>query len=51
MKVSDRVTGLILVVLGALAYYGGSLLPPVPGQQVGPEHVLGDKDVIELHMK
>ena len=37
MKVSDRVTGLILVVLGALAYYGGSLLPPVPGQQVGPD--------------
>ena len=37
MKVSDRFTGLILVVLGALAYYGGSLLPPVPGQQVGPD--------------
>jgi putative tricarboxylic transport membrane protein len=37
MKVSDRVTGLMLVVLGALAYYGGSLLPPVPGQQVGPD--------------
>ena len=37
MKVSDRVTGLILLVLGALAYYGGSLLPPVPGQQVGPD--------------
>jgi putative tricarboxylic transport membrane protein len=37
MKVSDRFTGLILIVLGALAYYGGSLLPPVPGQQVGPD--------------
>lgn len=37
MKVSDRVTGLMLIVLGALAYYGGSLLPPVPGQQVGPD--------------
>lgn len=36
MKVSDRVTGLMLVVLGALAYWGGSQLPPVPGQQVGP---------------
>jgi ribosome-interacting GTPase 1 len=21
------------------------------GQQVGPEHVLADKDIIELHMK
>lgn len=37
MKVSDRVTGLMLVVLGALAYWGGSKLPPVPGQQVGPD--------------
>ncbi len=37
MKVSDRVTGFMLVVLGALSYYGGSLLPPVPGQQVGPD--------------
>ena len=27
----------MLIVLGALAYYGGSLLPPVPGQQVGPD--------------
>ena len=25
-----------MVVLGGLAAYGGSLLPPVPGQQVGP---------------
>jgi putative tricarboxylic transport membrane protein len=37
VKVSDRVTGLILLVLGACTYYGGSLLPPVPGQQVGPD--------------
>ncbi|MEO5771755.1 MAG: tripartite tricarboxylate transporter TctB family protein [Burkholderiaceae bacterium] len=37
MKVSDRVTGLILVVLGGAAYWGGSRLPPVPGQQVGPD--------------
>ena len=36
MHVSDRVTGLLMVVLGALATYGGSRLPPVPGQQVGP---------------
>jgi putative tricarboxylic transport membrane protein len=36
MKVSDRVTGAILVALGAAAYWGGSRLPPVPGQQVGP---------------
>ena len=36
MKVSDRVTGALLVALGAAAYWGGSLLPPVPGQQVGP---------------
>lgn len=36
MKVSDRVTGAMLVALGGAAYWGGSLLPPVPGQQVGP---------------
>lgn len=36
MQLSDRVTGLFLVALGGLAAYGGSLLPPVPGQQVGP---------------
>jgi putative tricarboxylic transport membrane protein len=36
MHLSDRVTGLALVVLGGLAAYGGSRLPPVPGQQVGP---------------
>jgi putative tricarboxylic transport membrane protein len=36
MQLSDRVTGGFLVGLGALSFYGGSLLPPVPGQQVGP---------------
>lgn len=36
MKVSDRVTGAMLVGLGAASYWGGSLLAPVPGQQVGP---------------
>jgi putative tricarboxylic transport membrane protein len=37
MKVSDRITGLILVILGGFVYWGGSKLPPVPGQQVGPD--------------
>jgi putative tricarboxylic transport membrane protein len=32
----DRVTGLFIVALGGLAAYGGSRLPPVPGQQIGP---------------
>jgi putative tricarboxylic transport membrane protein len=36
MRLPDRFTGLFLVGLGALAAYGGSRLPPVPGQQVGP---------------
>jgi putative tricarboxylic transport membrane protein len=36
MRLSDRVTGLFLVGLGAAAAYGGWLLPPVPGQPVGP---------------
>ncbi|MGE5513067.1 MAG: tripartite tricarboxylate transporter TctB family protein [Bacteroidota bacterium] len=36
MQLSDRVTGLFLVGLGGLAAYGGAQLPPVPGQQVGP---------------
>jgi putative tricarboxylic transport membrane protein len=36
MKVPDWVTGAMLVALGAASYWGGSLLPPVPGQQVGP---------------
>jgi putative tricarboxylic transport membrane protein len=36
MQLSDRVTGLFLIALGGVAAYGGSRLPPVPGQQVGP---------------
>jgi putative tricarboxylic transport membrane protein len=36
MWLPDRVTGSFLIVLGAAAAYGGSRLPPVPGQQVGP---------------
>jgi putative tricarboxylic transport membrane protein len=36
MQLPDRFTGLFLVALGGLAAYGGSRLPPVPGQQVGP---------------
>jgi putative tricarboxylic transport membrane protein len=36
MLISDKVSGIMLVGLGAAAAYGGSLLPPVPGQQVGP---------------
>jgi putative tricarboxylic transport membrane protein len=37
MQLSDRVTGLFMVALGGLAAYGGSRLPPVPGQQIGPD--------------
>jgi putative tricarboxylic transport membrane protein len=36
MQLSNRVTGLFLVALGGAAAYGGWLLPPVPGQQIGP---------------
>lgn len=36
MHLPDRLTGSVLVVLGALAAYGGSRLAPVPGQQIGP---------------
>ncbi|MEI8146373.1 MAG: tripartite tricarboxylate transporter TctB family protein [Alphaproteobacteria bacterium] len=36
MKISDALTGSALAALGVAAWYGGSLLPPVPGQQVGP---------------
>ncbi|MDQ8731852.1 tripartite tricarboxylate transporter TctB family protein [Bradyrhizobium sp. LHD-71] len=36
MLIPDRVSGIMLVGLGAAAAYGGSLLPPVPGQQIGP---------------
>jgi putative tricarboxylic transport membrane protein len=37
MKLSDRVTGTFLVVLGSVTAYYGSKLPPVRGQPVGPE--------------
>ncbi|TCI00128.1 tripartite tricarboxylate transporter TctB family protein [Roseococcus sp. SYP-B2431] len=36
MQLSDRVTGGALVLLGAAAAWGGSRLPAVPGQDVGP---------------
>jgi hypothetical protein len=36
MQLSDRITGAVLVSLGAAAAWGGSRLPPVPGQDVGP---------------
>ena len=36
MQLSDRITGAFLIGLGGDAAYAGSRLPPVPGQQVGP---------------
>lgn len=36
MHLSDRVTGGVLVALGAAAAIAGSRLPAVPGQEVGP---------------
>lgn len=36
MRLSDSITGSFVATLGALATYGGSLLPPVPGQNIGP---------------
>lgn len=36
MLLSDRTTGIAVAALGVAAFYGGSLQPPVPGQQVGP---------------
>ncbi|WP_421988743.1 tripartite tricarboxylate transporter TctB family protein [Roseococcus sp.] len=36
MQLSDRITGGALVVLGAASAWGGSRLPAVPGQDVGP---------------
>ncbi|MCU4178552.1 tripartite tricarboxylate transporter TctB family protein [Bosea sp. BH3] len=36
MLLSDRITGSTLAALGAAAFFYGSKLPPVPGQQVGP---------------
>lgn len=34
---ANRLTGLFIIILGALAAWGGSRLPPVPGQQIGPD--------------
>ena len=36
MLLSDRITGGVIATLGAAAFFYGSKLPPVPGQQVGP---------------
>jgi putative tricarboxylic transport membrane protein len=36
MRLPDRLIGLLTFGLGAVAAYAGSRLPPVPGQQVGP---------------
>jgi len=36
MQLSDRLTGGVIATLGSLAFFYGSKLPPVPGQQVGP---------------
>jgi putative tricarboxylic transport membrane protein len=36
MRLSDRITGSFVATLGVLATYGGSQLPPVLGQDVGP---------------
>jgi putative tricarboxylic transport membrane protein len=36
MHLSDRTSGLSVAGLGLVTAYAGSLLPPVPGQQVGP---------------
>jgi putative tricarboxylic transport membrane protein len=37
MRLSDRTTGVFLIVLGGLSAYGGSRLDPIPGQQIGPD--------------
>ena len=36
MRLPDRVIGFLVFSLGAVVAYAGSRLPPVPGQQVGP---------------
>jgi putative tricarboxylic transport membrane protein len=36
LQLSDRITGSAIAALGAVAFFFGSKLPPVPGQQVGP---------------
>lgn len=33
---ADRISGSAIAMLGAAAFFYGSKLPPVPGQQVGP---------------
>lgn len=37
MPSSDRLSGIGLVALGALTFWGGHGLPPVPGQVIGPD--------------
>jgi putative tricarboxylic transport membrane protein len=36
MHTSDRISGLVIIGLGALAIIGGLQLPPMAGQDVGP---------------
>jgi putative tricarboxylic transport membrane protein len=36
MHTSDRISGVVIIGLGALAIIGGLQLPPMPGQDVGP---------------
>ena len=36
MRLSDRASGVFLIALGGAAFWGGSRLPGVPGQDVGP---------------
>ena len=37
MRLSDQTTGSFIVALGALSAFFGSRLPPIPGQQIGPD--------------
>lgn len=37
MKLPDRLTGPVIAALGVAAWWGGSRLPPTPGQQIGPD--------------
>lgn len=36
MRIPDRISGLALALLGAAAFWGGLMLPPMRGQPVGP---------------
>jgi putative tricarboxylic transport membrane protein len=36
VQLSDRASGVFLVALGGAAFWGGSRLPDVPGQDIGP---------------